>query len=275
MGKLLKHDLKHLFHTALPIIIVVCVTTLLSVLGNFLLMNFFTDLDGGFASTMILLSVSMLTAVSDFVSTIGIALIALMGPYRYYKSLFTDEGYLTLVLPISLSGLQASKFLTGVIFTAGAMLFSTLDFVLEICLFAGGEVMGLFVMLTDLFGILAFENGIIDVGAIVYTVYTVLVVVITLFSQLPLLYFAITVANLVIKKLRLFFVFGIAGGVAFFLGFFYFLIEILLIGALAEVAAPMLIAYLSSTLMLLIFGGTGTGCYFATTYLLKNKLNLE
>ena len=114
LKKLLKYDLRTMWRFCAPMFIA---TGLVSVVCCALL--YFTislsDAEGVFAAVMMvngfyaigILAIVVMTVISGF-----------MVFYRYYKSMFTDEGYLTMVIPVSTSTLLNAKLLSSLIFTA-------------------------------------------------------------------------------------------------------------------------------------------------------------
>ncbi len=150
---------------------------------------------------------------------------------RFYKNLFTDEGYLTFTLPVKISSILNSKILLSMVaMTATAV-----------------------VLLADLFAMLAvgFPDYIFDIENIKYyleiigeiiaeigwyfPVYAIefiaLILLLALFSQM-FLYCCITFASLITKKARVITAIGIYYAAN---GIFSFIIEMLMIFSLPTV----------------------------------------
>ena len=126
-------------------------------------------------------------------SVVAICILAYM---RFYKNLFTDEGYLTFTLPVRRSTLLLSKLVNALIFDA---------------MYAVLMILGAFIVLLiapptpvlpDMFRVLAMTWQLGAWNVLYILEWIVLFVLLDLFSNL-LLYLCVTVGALIVKKAKL------------------------------------------------------------------------
>lgn len=122
LEKLLKHDLKALGRILLPVNLITLAVGLAAMLAGFMgyasyqadaptaASEMVFDLAGAFAAMTLIMCLTLVfcSAVITF------AVVA----WRFYRNLFTDEGYLTLTLPATAGQLAASKIVAGLIWAA-------------------------------------------------------------------------------------------------------------------------------------------------------------
>ena len=100
--------------------------------------------------------------------------------YRFYATVFTDEGYLTLMLPLPRKKLFFGKLLSGVIFMAGAVLCTLLSYLISVGI-----------------PMLVYETGtVVDIAELVWALLTAGVI-----DTLGWVSFGITIADLVVRGL--------------------------------------------------------------------------
>ena len=139
LKKLIHYEFRSLLRTVIPLL---CAIPVLGFLAGFFLtvnpaITGIGELLGENAESFL----TVLSGVLTVVAFLGIAAAAAVACFlllaRFYQNFFTDEGYLTLTLPVSVDGLLIAKFVTafllvlatGVALLAGALLF--LGFVTE------------------------------------------------------------------------------------------------------------------------------------------------
>lgn len=116
LGKLIKHEFKATARLFIPIFILV---TAITVAVRFLADILYDFNEQGTKSGEIF---SMIIAfIFGAALVIGIICLILSGPavslYRFYKNVYTDEGYLTNTLPVKPVSILASKLITGIVWT--------------------------------------------------------------------------------------------------------------------------------------------------------------
>ncbi len=263
--KLIKHEFIYYGRTLgilLPVILA---------LG--LMARIFRVLDNGSGLTFIMVfsSVSML-----IIGAIGLALFTmLLSIVRFYKNLYSAEGYLTFTLPINchqhlLVKLLASVTSTVVVYVLiiAAMLIAFLD-----------DPAGLFRWFGDF--IVQVFTGEYVLSNILYVIQGFLVVSIGIVMN-PLLYFACITIGQLAKKNRILLAIAayfIHYAVTQALGTIVTMFFILLDATGIFPSIPELILALGEhfVLFILIFGMAGATAlyYFVTIHIMKNKLNLE
>lgn len=116
LGKLLKHEFKATARLFIPIFIMV---TAISVAVRFLVDTLYDINKGGTQTGEIFSMIIMFIFGAALV--IGMICLILSGPavslYRFYKNVYTDEGYLTNTLPVKPVSILASKLITGIVWT--------------------------------------------------------------------------------------------------------------------------------------------------------------
>ena len=115
LSKLLKYDFKSASKLGIPMVIALAVSIVLGFGGGYLFaywynavktmpLSTFSSWEAGFIWGIVLLVVVAVTAV------VGIQVVIVVD---YYKSLVTDEGYLTFTLPVSSKQILASKLINS------------------------------------------------------------------------------------------------------------------------------------------------------------------
>ncbi|MBP3437416.1 MAG: hypothetical protein J6K61_05890 [Clostridia bacterium] len=193
---------------------------------------------------------------------------------RYYKNFFTDEGYLTLVLPATIEAQVTAKILSGVTWS----LLSTVS--LSVSLFFALGLPILRSLEID-FWVQSFSSVLEEMGLMFGGVNGVLSVIsslLSVFSQIVLLYTAITLGSLIIRKHKIFgsvlFYFVINALISAASGLFSFVCGLFLAGAetVEQIAMANTITHLTTILVNLavLFGG-----YFCSCGMMKKRINLE
>ena len=202
------------------------------------------------------------------------ATVMILAFVRYYKSIFTDEGYLTMVLPMSSTAVINSKILyTLTWWTVGGLMAVIELFVsvlLPILLYDAQIVSGIFDMLGTMISM------IIDPG------YTPAIMALNLVSSVfrmvegvVLTIAAITIGAMVMKKRRLLGAFLSYFGISFVrenvVGIFEAIIDLILISATnASIGSVLAIVF-----SMLISVGITAGAYLTVRDIFTKKFNIE
>lgn len=116
LGKLIKHEFKATARLFFPVFILV---TAISVAVRFLA-DILHDINYDGTQSEEIFSV-IIAFIFGTALVIGIICLILSGPaislYRFYKNVYTDEGYLTNTLPVKPVSILASKLITGIVWT--------------------------------------------------------------------------------------------------------------------------------------------------------------
>ena len=257
LGKLMHYEFKATGRIFLPIYGALLIISLVS--------RLFMNLQFG-VPTVIGITVSVIMIIGICVITLLLTL------QRFYKNLLGSEGYLMFTLPVSTDSLIWSKLLVASVWSvlSGIVVFLA---VLIMSVTSGGfrAVMDSIIELLH-----HIQLGRID--SVFYIIELVIAVILSLFSNILLLYVCMAL-SLFVNKHRGLFAFGT-----------FVVINIIgqiLSGILAAIAAATDILHVLETtnaylLVHLAFVGTiigtliiGAVFYLVTRYMLKNRLNLE
>ncbi len=205
LRKVLKYDLKSLW---LPWTIMSVTVLGLSIFSGFALRILMSYDFMAIANVMQILPIAF-SAIMLCIAVIAISIYAIAPTFivlfRFYKNLFTDEGYLTFTLPVRRSTILNSKLLTNLIFSVATTLVVTISLVIALLISPGAGGKG--VALTELFKginyiiVSAFGN----IDGWVWTHIIALVFSIIAWSAFSSLFaFAcVTVGCVLVKKLKL------------------------------------------------------------------------
>lgn len=130
LGKLLKHEFIATKRIYLPIYFVTIVLALV-VNGFFALQEEFFNDDSSFSviSTIFIIFFTVMFILILLCCLMSGTVISL---YRFYKNVFTDEGYLTNTLPVKPISILVSKLITGIVWSiAGTVVFILSIFLID------------------------------------------------------------------------------------------------------------------------------------------------
>lgn len=248
VGKLLKHDLVALFRL---LIYTGCFALAFAVISRILMAT-----DSGFWIFMMLLSVWASVALI-FIASIGSLV-------RFYKSLFTGEGYMTFSLPVSVTKLLISKLLSAFI----ASLAGVLVFVACLLILLSGLPAEEFQIVLEALGNVFNELGIMLSYDPLITIEIVLIVIVSIPMGLLQYYLCLSIGQL-FSKHRVGWSVGIiiASNIVLNILFSYCLLPI--VDAFGEINP-----HLSMWTFIIVFAGLDVGYFFLIRYLLSHKLNL-
>lgn len=119
LKKLIKHDMRSISKSAVPMFIVSGIVSIVCCAMLYFTYGFSEDVNSVFGAVIVTSGFYLLGMAAIMVLGVVTAFISIS---RYYKSLFTDEGYLTMVLPVKTVTLFSAKLLSTFIWIAFAML---------------------------------------------------------------------------------------------------------------------------------------------------------
>lgn len=283
LGKLLKYDFRSLSRTLVPM--------QLGVLGLSLLCSVFLTINmrwsnantgagmiGNMFDTIVVLF-TVIVAIA-IISSLFVAFFLVM--QRFYRSILSDEGYLTFTLPVSTTNIMWSKLITGFVW----ILVSTVVVVLSVLILVliGSAESGIVNMDAireiSLFFSTVFGNW---RGAYTLGVFEALLcLIIGSAAQLLQLYFSIIVGGMLSKKHRILAAIGS-----------YFVINFAIGSVSSIISIPMGISLGASSFnintgievfwavqpyivfSLVLLAASAVLFFFLSRYFLKNRLNLE
>ncbi len=267
LRKLLKYDIKELLRQTLPLIISMCAVSIVCCVLLYFSMSF-GEAEGLFAAFGATMSFFGIGIFALMVLAVAIEFISII---RYYRSLFTDEGYLNMVIPVKTSTLLFAKTLSVVIFNLiGALTLVISLFIgvgLPIILYDIGyindvkDVIGLFVDVDEGIG---GEVALSVIGALVELLYSTVAIL-----------SAITVGSVVVRRRK------ILGSVLFFFAFSFLksvvesVVALIIEASLPDSATAL--AYLTAETVTGIILSTliGAALYLLNLRILERKFNIE
>ncbi len=205
-----------------------------------------------------------------FVTFYMFAIIALVfaawgiGVSRFYKTLFTGEGYMTLSLPVSPTGIIWAKLLSSVIATFLASIVSILTATI---FFIGmdAEVIGLIGEgIGDL--LLLMQSSFLTEPLLSFE--AILLFIFSVPASLLAVYACISAGQLFTTHRRLMTFLFIVGG--------YMLLQMFSLFCLTPIyaAAASVSGHLTMWIMIVLIAAADVGCFLFIRYILKNKVNL-
>ena len=221
-------------------------------------------------STLVLLAMAF--AILMAVASIAVFVLMIR---RFYVSFFTDEGYLTFTLPVSVDCHIGTKAVATVIWSAicnAVILVSTLIFWLGFTVLVPEAFTAPAEGFKEIFSLF----GEYFTGSIIFGIINVIV---SSMASVLLMYFAISVGCMLTKKHRFIVcalcVILISGGVSQIVNICTTMVTIPFMSmdfASDTFDLMGMAAMLVSTLVYLV---QGVACYFATRWILKNRVNLD
>lgn len=275
LTKLLKNEIKATGRIFLPLYGALLILTIVTKLAlAFGAPDFFSD---NVATNPFMEVVIGISFTLYFIAVVALSVMTLvMIIQRFYKNLFTDEGYLMFSLPVKTWELVLSKLLVGLMWSAVCtLMFVVSFFILSLGSFSMMDLtQGISAAYTDYFNTFGASLNIlileIMIFVIVSTVASILMIYVSiaigqLFNQHRIVasfgaYIVITIAIQIISSIMMA-VFAIGN-----------LDTVISQGGDIEAMKMMHWIINGTTLLNVILCG---GFYFATQYIMKNRLNLE
>ncbi|MBQ9071053.1 MAG: hypothetical protein IJY23_06895 [Clostridia bacterium] len=271
LGKLLKHDMRSMSKVAAPMFIASGIVSVICCAMLYFTFGFFEeDIHTVFGAIMLTGSFYLIGLGAIFVMW---AIVSFLAIARYYKSLFTDEGYLNMVLPIKSVTLFSAKLLSTFIwiaFASGVAVLGTLiSVVLPTLLYDSSMVAGLIDTAKVLLGLgedktaLVITIGIVKLAESLVSSVESIIIIIT----------AVTVGATLINRHKVF------GSIIFY--FVITLAEEIFSGVATLVFESVLpnnldiSAFMSSLFALILSAGISVGMYFLSLFILEKKFNIE
>ncbi len=276
--KVFKHDFKTASRYELPVLIGLLLATVIGCVDVFILSavvngyrvnNVFVTMIGSIVGSLGMLLGFIAVAA-------GCSIMVFMLYYRFYKSMVTDEAYLTLTLPVS-----PTKLLLGKLFSAFLwMLISAVATAISFCAIFScvtsivEEAPSIFQIFSDAYRSMGFTVG----NLITY----IICAVVTSVSGLLQVFMAILFAGSVAKKHKALAAIGLVFGINFVVSTVSQIISAIIsvitaIGSQTSSAALESILFIDTNVWIqtVISAGLGVLFFFLSRHLIKNKVNLE
>ena len=218
LGKILKYDMKTMSRFAIPmyiasgIISIICCAILFFSLHTINSSNPTTDqgVAGLVAAAMTSVGFYMIGIVAIAVISIVVTVMTIV---RYYKSLFTDEGYLNMVLPVTTATMFNAKMLSTVIWalisSACASLCILVAAIVPIALYNPETLTGVFEIINQLLGSFASDLPELTVVTVLESINSGLYFIESIFIVLT----SITLGCVIFRRAKVFASIGLYFGI--------------------------------------------------------------
>jgi len=268
-AKLLKYDFKSVKKYGLPLIIVSWGLALVGMLIGFLV--------GRNISNSVDTDLAIMTTGMGFIGVIGLvygvaicaSIVALFVYVDFYKSLCTDQGYLTFTLPVRSTTLLNSKLVNSFIWN----IMSFVTIVGGVVLIIVGVALGATAGMPDtgssgevadsLFSLLDFGN----------TVTTIIMLVAYALNTQILFFMVIFFASIITTNHKAITAIGLVIATNMAYSLIYTAVSAIVYAAVESTGD--LASILSSVICTVLLLGSGIGYYFITKYMMEKKLNLS
>lgn len=283
MLRLLKYDLKNIFKMWWIAAIALAGTTALGAISLYNIDTFGLSGSGDFSF------------LSDFSSLIGlwlwlvsvfafIILSFILVCLRYYKNFFSDEGYLTFTLPVKRTQLFGAKLIASFVTITASLLLVTVSISTVVAvgmwISSSGNPLDVLRFFGELFTSSweHYELGSNTAASVVLSIFTLVVILAAVLSEILLMLFCMTAGGVIAKRAK--FIVGLAifyGAQSLF--YYVTMIFMIMVTPLIEGNFTTLSGYHISCaiylfILLIFFSVISAVCYFSSTYLLREKLNL-
>ena len=275
-NKVFKYDFKYVFRFWW---IFAVATAGLSVLAGLLIRSMVTMSEmqiynflASFLSTMGIAAIIMIIGVFPIVALVACIV-------RYYKNLFSDEGYLTFTLPVKRSIHLNSKILNYVVFETMSVLVIILDILLILIIGSKSFFSEIIPGISQFFATIAKSWSIWLTFDVILV--PILLLVYTLMS-INLYYLSITIGSVISNRHKVLASIGVYLGMSAVMSFLqqiisYFTVDTLLqsnlfLSEFGNVSESLTIYLFLCTLL---YGGISVAIYYINLYCIRNKLNLS
>lgn len=277
LGKLLKYDIKALWKMMLPLILSALG---ISVVGTVALRILVEMSNSSFQynpfSGLFLTSLGMLV----FVTVMGLIAFGVISTvfilYRYYKNLFTDEGYLTFTLPVTPNEILLSKTINGILWSAVSAVVIFVCAAMMIVLGSGG---GWKTVFDEIMGFLQYTLQFMGLNSLLVAVETILTMIFSLIYSILVCYLSITIGSTVARRHKVLASIGVFFGIQFGLSTVTSLIHLVpsiyISSASIEVSSSTWTVQLTTVINLVIQAAVAVGAYLICHTILKRRLNLS
>ena len=199
---------------------------------------------------------------------------------RFYKSFFTDEGYLTFTLPVSVDCHITSKLTAALI----ADIFGVITAVLYVGIIALGAVISNFSAVSDFFTGMGFGElfemlAYFGLDSVISLLLVIMLFVLSALANYLLLYLSISFGCMLAKKHRFIVCGACYLGVNTVVSTIGSIVSTILTFVMSAAIIQMQEAGLIINIILAVLSALiaveAVACYFITRYILKNKVNLD
>ena len=279
-GKCLKYELRAYTRLLVPtfialMIVGVLMSVAVGVLTRLVAMNGNELLQA--IAAILLYFIIMAVYLSLFVIPIMVFVLTVR---RFYKSFFTDEGYLTFTLPVSMDCHITSKLTAALI----ADVFGVVTAVLYVGIIALGAAIANFGVMKDFVAGLGLGSmfellGYFGLDSVVSLFLMIVHTILSILANYLLLYLSISLGCMLAKKHRFIVCGACYLGVTTVVSVISYIVSIIVVFVLAAAATQVqnmgIIVNIILAVLSALVAVEAVACYFITRYILKNKVNLD
>ncbi len=274
LGKLIAHEFKTLAKPTLIILGIMLIAGIAGILSFSLLWGFMDMSATSYRSSLVTSgTMTALTLLSLFLGFLVWASVVALFIYlivRFYRTMFTDEGYLTLTLPVSTAALVGAKYLVACILMVAAVVIATILYgtmLLPIEDLGSWDyiVNSLFALMGGTYGLMTSVHA----GSIFFGM---LSMVFTIAYQLALAFFTLALGAWWARRHKLAVAVALFLGITWALSLVFSVISVLILSA---ASAGTTAALVSSVIQLLVNGAVAAGAFLGTVFVIKHKVDLN
>jgi len=281
LGKLIKHEWKGLYKIGG---IMLLATFAVALIGGLYfrspmwvqLFNENGDIDNLASMTWLLMGIGSLVLCILMVVGLIYGMVIYLG-VRFYRSMYTDEGYLAHTLPVTPHQLLGSKILVGGLWMlianiVGMVSIFLMFFSMMASVFEGQQLgMSFWEIMREMWeGFTSLYENELGINVTGYMIYLVALFIVGSFSSLCILFGAITIGQLS-KKYKA------VMGILVYFGLLILISIIEMVISMVSMASSIMDGeiYMNTMFSPIISIAISVGLYFLSHYIIKRKLNLD
>ena len=261
-SKLLKYDFKSVKRFGLPLVLIAIALSLLGGVNGFFFAKAMSSDDANFISIISVLTFMLIV----YAVVICASITAIFVYVDFYKSLCTDQGYLTFTLPVSSTSLLNSKIVNSLIWS----LISTVTMV--VCFFVIFLGVGLGVPPSDPSIPPEDIGSIISMFDITDTILGIVTMILYALNSQMLIFMVIFFASVISNKYKAITAIALVLATNVAYSIVYSIISAII--SMVMMGAGDAATTLTYSIFIILLVASGIGYYIATKHMMEKKLNL-
>ncbi|MBQ8403526.1 MAG: hypothetical protein IJX55_03765 [Clostridia bacterium] len=279
-GKCLKYELRAYSRLLVPTFIALMIASVLMSVAVGVLTSLMANTANEMIQViagMLLYFIVMAVYLAMFIIPVMVFVLTIR---RFYTSFFTDEGYLTFTLPVSVDCHLTSKLAAAAI----ADIFGLVTAILSVIIIGSGAAIANIDILKSLFSGFEFSEmsvmlGYLGLDSVVTVILVLVAMVLSILGNYLLLYLSISFGCMLAKKHRFIVCgacyLGVSTVVSVISSVVSTVVMFLVAAAFTQTQAVGVIFNIILAIVSVFVAIEVVACYFITRYILKNKVNLD
>ena len=275
LGKLIKYDMRSLRRVLLPMVLAIPVSAIFCTAAlRFIIVLINSDY-GNFFTTMLIATCGLFVFANAVVILLLPTATLIFTMVNFYRTLYTDEGYLTFTLPVKTADILNSKFLTAVIWSVISIIVSVLSALFVLLLGTSPDSL---INLNIIPGLIELLQGITELfttsGVVVYSIFYM----VSGLYQITVLFLAITIGSVIAKKHKALAAVGIYYVINLAASLVTNVLTLIMMFSsdFSDESVLTLMFTISSPIInMILYLGFAVAAYITTLNLMKNRLNLS